>query len=80
MVRGLIEKEFKMKKKLFHVTVEDFFNGPNRALLTVIREDTGERVLVSSFLVEYISADRVKILVPGKVGYGRVVPENPQAN
>jgi len=65
-----------MKKEL---TVGDFF-ADQRPLLSVLREDTGERILVHPALVEHVSADRVKILVPGKGGYGRVVPENPQAN
>ncbi len=65
-----------MRKKL---TVGDLF-ADKKPPLSIIREDTGERILVHPLLVEFVSADRVKILVPGKEGYGRVVPENPQAN
>jgi len=65
-----------MKKKL---TVGDLFSD-NRSPLTIIREDNGERVLVHPAQVEFVSADRVKILVPGKEGYGLVVPEDPRAN
>ena len=65
-----------MKKEL---TVGDLF-ADNRSPLSVIREDTKERILVHPLLVEYVSADRVKILVPGKEGYGRVVPEDPRSN
>ncbi|HTE48850.1 MAG TPA: hypothetical protein VK675_03025 [Candidatus Paceibacterota bacterium] len=49
------------------ITVGDLF-ADNRSPLTVIREDNGQRILVHPMLVEYVSADRVKILVPGKEG------------
>ncbi|MDD4901021.1 MAG: hypothetical protein PHS62_02835 [Patescibacteria group bacterium] len=65
-----------MKKEL---TVGDLFND-KRPPLTVIREDNGERIMVHPMLVEFVSADRVKILVPGKEGFGLVVPEDPRAN
>lgn len=65
-----------MKKGL---TVGDLF-ADKRPPLTVIREDNGERIMVHPALVEFVSADRVKINVPGKEGYGHIVPENPQAN
>jgi len=61
------------------ITVGDLF-ADKCSPLTIIREDNGERILVHPMLVERLSADRVKILVPGKEGYGRVVPENTQAN
>jgi len=74
--RAMTKKKGNMKKEL---TVGDLF-ADNRSPLTVIREDSGERILVHPALVEFVSADRVKILVPGKEGYGLVVPENPQVN
>ncbi len=61
------------------LSVGDLF-ADKRTPLSVIREDTGERVSVHPALVEHVSADRVKILVPGKEGYGRVVPEDPRSN
>lgn len=67
-----------MKKKK-ELTVGDLF-ADKRPPLSVIRDDNGQRILVHPALVEYVSADRVRIRVPGKEGYGRVVPEDPKAN
>ena len=61
------------------ITVGDLF-ADNRPPLSIIREDNGERILVHTMLVERLSADRVKILVPGKEGYGRVMSEDQRAN
>ena len=62
------------------LTVGDLFND-GRPTLAVIREDTGETIFIHPALVEFVSADRVKILVGKADGkYGRVVPVDPEAN
>jgi len=62
------------------LTVGDLYND-KRPLLRVIREDNGQEILVHPALVEFVSADRVKILIGKASGkYGRVVPMEPEAN
>ncbi len=61
------------------MNIQEFLKD-RRAPVAVIRDDTGEKVAVHPAFLVPLTADTVRITVPGKEGTGRIVPMDELAN